>query len=153
MLESGFLQIEMEEADKCKTAFVCPLGFWEFNRMPQQITNVPSTFQRLMERSMGDLNRKQVLFFIDDLIVFSKTLESRLLQVLNRLKEYGLKLSPEKCWLFQTSVRYLGHIVSQNGVETDPAKVEALRTWPKEGKPEGVEVLFRFCRILSEICA
>ncbi len=97
MLESGFLQIEMEEADKCKTAFVCPLGFWEFNRMQQEITNVPSTFQRLMERSMGDLNRKQVLFFIDDLIVFSKTLESRLLQVLNRLKEYGLKLSPEKC--------------------------------------------------------
>ncbi len=97
MLESGFLQIEMEEADECKTAFVCPLGFWEFNRMPQEITNVPSTFQRLMERSIGDLNRKQVLFFIDDLIVFSKTLESRLLQVLNRLKEYGLKLSPEKC--------------------------------------------------------
>ncbi len=99
MLESGFLPDEMEEADKCKTAFVCPLGFWEFNRMPQEITNVPSTFQRLMERSMVDLNRKQVLFFIDELIVFSKTLEeqSRLLQVLNRLKEYGLKLSPEKC--------------------------------------------------------
>lgn len=133
-LKSGFYQIGMEEADKCKTAFVCPLGFWEFNRMPQGITNAPSTFQRLMERCMGDLNRKQVLVFIDDLIVFSKTLEeheSRLLQVLNRLKEYGLKLSPEKCRFFQTSVRYLGHIVSQDGVETDPAKVETLKTWPK----------------------
>ncbi|XP_051953222.1 retrovirus-related Pol polyprotein from transposon opus [Xyrauchen texanus] len=133
-LKSGFYQIGMEETDKCKTAFVCPLGFWEFNRMPQGITNAPSTFQRLMERCMGDLNRKQVLVFIDDLIVFSKTLEeheSRLLQVLNRLKEYGLKLSPEKCRFFQTSVRYLGHIVSRDGVETDPAKVEALKTWPK----------------------
>lgn len=133
-LKSGFYQIGMEEADKCKTAFVCPLGFWEFNKMPQGITNAPSTFQRLMERCMGDLNRKQVLVFIDDLIVFSKTLEeheSRLLQVLNRLKEYGLKLSPEKCRFFQTSVRYLGHIVSQDGVETDPTKVEALQTWPK----------------------
>ena len=102
-LKSGYYQIEMEEADKERTAFVCPLGFWEFNRMPQGVTNAPSTFQRLMERCMGDLNRREVLVFIDDLIIFSDTLEeheSRLLQVLKRLKEYGLKLSPEKCKFF-----------------------------------------------------
>lgn len=83
---------------------------------------------------MGDLNRREVLVFIDDLIVFSKTLEeyeARLLQVLERLKDYGLKLSPKKCKFFQTSVRYLGHIVSENGVETDPSKIEALKTWPR----------------------
>lgn len=133
-LKSGFYQIEMEETDKCKTAFVCPFGFWEFNRMPQGISNAPSTFQRLMERCMGDLNRKEVLVFIDDLIVFSETLEeheARLLRVFNHLKEYGLKLSPEKCHFFQTSVKYLGHIVSQSGVETDPSKTEALKTWPR----------------------
>lgn len=133
-LKSGYYQIEMEEADKPKTAFVCPQGFWEFNRMPQGITNAPSTFQRLMERCMGDLNRKKVLVFIDDLIVFSDTLEEhehRLVQVLTRLKEYGLKLSPEKCKFFQTSVRYLGHIVSEHGVETDPDKIEAIKTWPR----------------------
>lgn len=65
---------------------------------------------------------------------FSESLEqheSRLLQVLKRLKEYGLKLSPEKCKFFQCSVRYLGHIVSENGVETDPVKTEALKTWPR----------------------
>lgn len=54
-LKSGYYQIEMHEADKPKTAFVTPLGFWEFNRMPQGVTNAPSTFQRLMERCMGDL--------------------------------------------------------------------------------------------------
>lgn len=53
------------------------------------------------------------------------------MQVLKRLREFGLKLSPEKCKFCQTSVRYLGHIVSQNGVETDPSKVEALKTWPR----------------------
>ncbi|KAE8287194.1 Retrovirus-related Pol polyprotein from transposon opus Protease [Larimichthys crocea] len=74
-LKSGYYQVEMEEADKQKTAFVCPLGFWEFNRMPQGVTNAPSTFQRLMERCMGDLNRKEALVFIDDLIIFSDTLE------------------------------------------------------------------------------
>lgn len=56
-LKSGYYQIKMEDADKQKTAFVCPLGFWEFNRMPQGITNAPSMFQRLMERCMGDLIR------------------------------------------------------------------------------------------------
>ncbi len=65
---------------------------------------------------MGDLHRKQVLVFIVDPIVFSKTLKehkSRLVQVLNRLKAYGLNLSPEKCHLFQESVKYLGHFVSR----------------------------------------
>lgn len=98
-LKSGYYQIEVEETDKPKTAFVCPLGFWEFNRMPQGVTNAPSTFQRLMECCMGDINLKEVLVFIDDLIVFSAILEEheeRLLRVLQRLKDYGLKLSPEK---------------------------------------------------------
>lgn len=132
-LKSGYYQIEMEESDKCKTAFVCPLGFWEFNRMPQGVTNAPSTFQRLMERCMGDMNLKEALVFIDDLIIFAPTLEEherRLLKVLDRLKEFGLKLSPEKCVFCQTSVRYLGHIVSQDGVETDPEKISTLTSWP-----------------------
>ncbi|CAI5672770.1 unnamed protein product [Oreochromis niloticus] len=132
-LKSGYYQIEVEEADKPKTAFVCPLGFWEFNRMPQGVTNAPSTFQRLMERCMGDMHLKDALVFLDDVIVFSRTLEEheeRLMKVLTRLKEFGLKLSPEKCVFFQTSVRYLGHVVSRNGVQTDPEKISALKTWP-----------------------
>ena len=129
-LKSGYYQIEISEADKPKTAFVTTLGFWEFNRMLQGVTNAPSTFQRLMEKCMGDWNLKEVLVFLDDLIVFSDTLEEherRLLRVLHRLKEFGLKLSPEKCKFFQTSVRYLGHVVSEKGVETDSEKVNALK--------------------------
>uniref|UniRef100_A0A669DKA6 Gypsy retrotransposon integrase-like protein 1 n=1 Tax=Oreochromis niloticus TaxID=8128 RepID=A0A669DKA6_ORENI len=133
-LKSGYYQIEMCEEDKPKTAFVCPFGFYEFNRMPQGITNAPSTFQRLMEKCMKDINLKEVLVFLDDLIVFSSSLEdheTRLIHVLERLREYGLKLSPDKCRFFQTSVRYLGHIVSRDGVKTDPEKTEALKTWPR----------------------
>lgn len=147
-LKSGYYQIEMEEADKHKTAFVCPLGFFEFNRMPQGITNAPSTFQRLMERCIGELNLKQALVFIDDLIVFSPTLEEheeRLMRVLNRLKEFGLKLSPGKCRFFQTSVKYLGHIVSEKGIETDPDKVAALKTWPKPNDLKGLRTFLGFC--------
>lgn len=132
-LKSGYYQIEMEESDKPKTAFVCPLGFFEFNRMPQGVTNAPSTFQRLMERCMGELHLREVLVFIDDLIIYAPTLEeheARLMRVLHRLKEFGLKLSLEKCSFFQTSVKYLGHVVSEAGIETDPDKIKTLSSWP-----------------------
>lgn len=132
-LKSGYYQVEVAEEDKPKTAFVCPLGFYEFNRMPQGVTNAPSTFQRLMEKCVGDLHLNEVLVFLDDLIVFSETLEEhevRLMKVLTRLRDYGLKLSPEKCHFFRTSVKYLGHVVDAQGVHTDPEKVSALKTWP-----------------------
>lgn len=147
-LKSGYYQIEVDESDKPKTAFVCPLGFWEFNRMPQGVTNAPSTFQRLMEKCMGDMNLTEVVVFLDDLIIFSKTLEeheTRLMKVLNRLKEYGLKLSPEKCRFFQSSVRYLGHVVSQHGVETDPEKTAALKTWPVPQNLKELKSFLGFC--------
>lgn len=147
-LKSGYYQIEVDEDDKPKTAFVCPLGFWEFNRMPQGVTNAPSTFQRLMEKCMGDMNLKEVVVFLDDVIVFSKTLEeheARLTKVLNRLKEYGLKLSPEKCKFFQSSVRYLGHVVSERGVETDPEKISALKTWPVPKHLKELKAFLGFC--------
>ncbi|XP_073318838.1 retrovirus-related Pol polyprotein from transposon 412 [Pagrus major] len=74
-LRSGYYQVEMSEEDKEKTALLCPLGFFQFERMPQGITGAPATFQRLMEKAVGDMNLIQVLVYLDDLIVFGKTLE------------------------------------------------------------------------------
>lgn len=65
--------------------------------------------------------------------------------MLNRLKEYGLKLSPEKCKFFQTSVKYLGHIVSKKGIETDPEKIAALKTWPKPNNLKELRTFLGFC--------
>lgn len=146
-LKSGYYQVEMAEEDKHKTAFICPLGFWEFNRMPQGITNAPSTFQRLMERCVGDLHLNEVLVFLDDLIVFSETLEeheARLMRVLQRLKDYGLKLSPEKCHFFKSSVKYLGHVVDAQGVHTDPDKTSVLKNWPRPINHEELEKFLGF---------
>lgn len=68
-LKSGYYQVEMEEEDKHKAAFGTPMGFWEFNRMPQGVTNVPSTFQRVMAKCTGTLNLKS-LFFLMTLLCF-----------------------------------------------------------------------------------
>lgn len=81
--------MEVEEDDKHKTAFVTPVGFWEFNRMPQGVTNARAPLKRVMEKCIGTLNLKEVLVCLDDLIVFSDTIEEheeRLLRVLNKLK-------------------------------------------------------------------
>lgn len=63
------------------------------------------------------------------------------MRVLSRLKEFGLKLSPEKCSFFKTSVKYLGHVVSEKGIETDPEKISALTNWPK---PQNIKELKSF---------
>lgn len=115
-LHSGYYQIPMAEEDKEKTAFICPLGFYQFERMPQGITGAPATFQRLMEKAVGDMNLLQVLVYLDDLIVFGRSLEQheeQLLKVLERLEEVGLKLSLDKCQFCQPKVKYVGQYVGQ----------------------------------------
>uniref|UniRef100_A0A3B3QDK9 Gypsy retrotransposon integrase-like protein 1 n=1 Tax=Paramormyrops kingsleyae TaxID=1676925 RepID=A0A3B3QDK9_9TELE len=143
-LRSGYYQIPMNKADKEKTAFISPVGFYQFERMPQGIMGAPATFQRIMEKTLGDMNLLEVLVYLDDLIVFGRTLEEheeRLLKVLDRLKDEGLKLSVDKCQFCCTSVNYVGHIVSKDGVATDPAKVDAVRSWPR---PESITALRSF---------
>ena len=83
-LRSGYWQVEIREEDKHKTAFtVGPLGFYECNRMAFDLTNAPSSFQRLMERCMGDLNLKECLIYLDDIIIFSKTFEEHISRLEN----------------------------------------------------------------------
>lgn len=133
-LKSGYWQVEIREEDKKKTAFtVGPLGFFECNRMPFGLTNAPATFQRLMETCMGDMNLKECLLFLDDILIFSSTFTGHLdwLQsVFQRLHDYMLKLNPKKCEFFKSQVRYLGHVVSERGIMTDPDKTSALKNWP-----------------------
>lgn len=143
-LKSGYYQLEVEPSDRPKTAFTTPFGTWQFRRMPQGLTNSPATFQRTMEKVMAGLNLQEVITFLDDLIVFSDSLEQheeRLMKVLKRIADFGLKLSPSKCKFFQTKVKYLGHVISAQGIQPDPDKVAAIREWPR---PQTVRELRSF---------
>uniref|UniRef100_A0A3P9NJ42 Gypsy retrotransposon integrase-like protein 1 n=1 Tax=Poecilia reticulata TaxID=8081 RepID=A0A3P9NJ42_POERE len=131
-LASGYSQVEMAEKDKEKTTFCTPFGLFEFNCMPFGLSNAPSTFQRLMERLFGDCRCQSLLLYLDDVIVFSSSVEQhleRLNQVFSRLETQGLKVKLSKCHFFQKRVRYLGHVVSEEGVSTNPDKVAAVRDW------------------------
>ena len=134
-LAQGYHQVAMEEDDIHKTAFrVGSGGLYEYTRMPFGLCNSPATFQRLMEACLGDENFESLVLYLDDILVFSSTIEEhieRLDVVFTKLKAHGLKIKPSKCNFFRKEVKYLGHVVSEDGVSTDPAKTEAIKNWPK----------------------
>ena len=134
-LKSGYWQVELDEDSIPLTAFtVGPLGFYECVRMPFGLTNAPATFQWLMESCLGELHLNWCIIYLDDIIIFSKTPDdhiTRLEGVFEKLAKAGLKLKPSKCEFFCSSLKYLGHIVSKDGIATDPRKIEAIQKWPQ----------------------
>ena len=134
-LKSRYWQVELEEEAKPLTAFTMgPSGFWEFEYMPFGLTNAPATFQRLMESSLGELHLNWCIIYLDDIIVFSQTPEEhvyRLKAFFNKLRAASLKLKPSKCDLFKKEIKYLGFIVSNEGVSTDPDKIKSVTEWPQ----------------------
>ena len=106
-------------------------------------TNAPATFQRLMESCLGDLNLSWFIIYLDDVVVFAPTVKDYLIRleaVFQKLRYAGLKLKPSKCELFKKSISYLGHVVSEEGVQTD-AKIETVKKWQR---PHNVHTVRRF---------
>ena len=132
-LAHGFNQIPMAAADMEKTAFrVGTGGLYEYTRMPFGLCNAPATFMRLMDRVFGDQNFQTLLIYLDDILIFGRTFEEtaeRLDMVLTRLEQYNLKVKPEKCQLFHQRLRYLGHVVAENGIAPDPEKTRTVEEW------------------------
>ena len=132
-LRSSYHQVEVSTQDRDKTTFICPRGMYRYRTMPFGLCNAGATFQRLMDVVMSGLHLDVCLVYLDDIILFSRTVEEhfeRLVRVLGRLQSAGLKLKPEKCSLMQRSVSFLGHVVSGEGIATDPAKIKTVTEWP-----------------------
>lgn len=128
-LTSGFYNVPLFEDHKKYTAFSSPFGLHEYNRLPQGLTNSPATFMRMMMSIFGDENFTSLLCYLDDLMVFAPNEQvalDRLELVFSRLSKHNLKLAPKKCMFLRRSVRFLGHVVTGNGVQTDPEKVKVI---------------------------
>lgn len=132
-LAGGYWQIKLNDDDKPKTAFTSNRGLFQFTVMPFGLTNAPATFERLMDSLLKNLTWKKCLCYIDDVIVFGKDFETTLENlrlVFEQFRKAYLKLKIKKCLLFHKKLPYLGHIISDNGIECDPAKVYAIQQWP-----------------------
>ncbi|KAK1612104.1 hypothetical protein QYE76_035777 [Lolium multiflorum] len=132
-LRSGYHQIRLKPADQHKTAFKTHQGLFEFKVMPFGLTNAPATFQNAMNSLFADLMRKCVLVFMDDILIYSPSMSEHLVQlrqVLHILQQNQLSIKRSKCMFAQQQLEYLGHIISKEGVATDPSKIKVVQDWP-----------------------
>ena len=132
-LKSGYWQIEMDPLSREKTAFVTHNGLYEFLVMPFGLTNSGASFTRLMSHILRGLEYRFAFIYIDDIIVFSKSVEEHLAhleEIFRRLKEANLKLNPKKCCFAKQKVEYLGHVVTPDGVQPNPEKVRVVQDFP-----------------------
>ena len=109
------------------------MSLYEFTSMPFGLSNAGSSFCCLMEQCLGDQQFVTLLVNLNDICNFAPSLDDMLDQIeliFDRLKQFNLKIKPKKCQFFDTSVLFLGHVLSANGISANPAKGEKVKTWP-----------------------
>jgi hypothetical protein len=144
---SAYWQVKIKPEDRSKTASITKYGLFEFARMAFGLCNTPATFARVINLVLRGLNRKVVLAFLDDILVLGWDFEGHLANlkaVLVRFSEYGLKLKPKKCELFQKEVEFLGRVVGPRGVHIGPGYVKDIEDWPRPKNKKEVERFLGF---------
>jgi len=132
-LRSGYHQVKIKEEDIFKTAFKTRYGHYEFVVMPFGLTNAPVSFMCLMNNVFSKYFGKFVFVFIDDLLIYSRTMEEHeehLQIILQVLREHKLYAKFSKCEFFKDHIQYLGHVISKDGISVDPDKIKAIINWP-----------------------
>lgn len=132
-LRSRYHQIRILPTDEIKTAFKTHSGHWQFKVMPFGLTNAPATFQALMNIIFAVQLRKFILVFVDDILIYNKTLEDHqqhLHQVFSILRDNQLFIKKSKCTFAQPHLEYLGYLIGEKGVQSDPTKIQTVQNWP-----------------------
>ena len=132
-MKAGYWQIELDPSAREKSAFVTHNGLYEFLVMPFGLTNSGASFQRLMGHILRGLEYRFALIYIDDIIIFSRSVEEHLVhleEVFRRLRQANVKLNPKKCSFVKQKVEYLGHVVTPEDISPNPDKARVVREFP-----------------------
>ena len=131
-LRSGYYHIGLTKASRAKSAFVVPMGKWEFSRTPFGLSQAPACFQLLINKVLMDCGEFS-MGYLDDIIIYSRTEEEHLQHlraIFDRLEHFGLKMKREKCSFFKRHIQYLGHLIAEEGFKPLPEKLESIRKMP-----------------------
>ena len=146
-LSQGYYQMELDENSRPCTAFSTDKGHYQLTRLPMGLKISPSIFSRMMSVAMSGLTYSRCFVYLDDLIVFGKTLEDHnknLIDVFKRLIQVNLKLHPQKCNFLKKEIVYLGHLITDNGILPDPSKSEVVQKFPTPQDPDEVRRFVQF---------
>ena len=131
-LRLGYHQVQINDEDIFKTTFRTCYGHYEFVVIPFGLTNVPATFMCLMNNILSNYLDKFLVFFIEDILIYSKNEQEHkehLKIVLQVLREQQLYAKFSKCDFFKDKIQYLEHIMSKYGISVNPDKVKAIMEW------------------------
>lgn len=141
-LRTGYWQIRMAEAAVEKTAFTSRHGHFEWLVLPMGLTNAPAEFMAMMEDTFREELNRFILVFLDDILVYSRTMEEHeghLRAAMQKLRDKGLHGKLSKCQFLRSEVEFLGHHVGRAGVRMVEGKVEAVQRWPVPTRQKEVE--------------
>ena len=140
-LRSGYYHIELGKGSHAKTAFVTPFGKYEFNMVPFGLAQAPTYFQVFISKVLKGLH-SFTMAYLDDIIIFSNDEEEHLEHlriIFQHLKEAGLKLKRSKCDFIKRHIQYLGYLISQDGIQPLPEKLESIRDMPAPRNPKEIK--------------
>ena len=133
-LVRGYYQLPLDKDSKELTAFSTAYGHWQFKRLSFGLKNAPAVFQREMQRILHEFPKCHVIVYIDDILILGRNFKEHLRlveRVLSVLQKHGLKIKLSKCSWFQPEVKFLGHLVSRNGLAKLPDYVRKVAEFPK----------------------
>ena len=140
-LRSGYYHIGLTRESRVKSAFVVPMGKWEYKQTPFGLSQAPAYFQLLIDKVLMGCS-KFTMGYLDDIIIFSNNEIEHLRhieEIFTRLERFGLKMKREKCDFFKKHIQYLGHLIAEDGFTPLPEKLESIRNMPRPRTPKEVK--------------
>jgi predicted aspartyl protease len=138
-LNAGFWQVPLHPEDAPKTAFLSHDGLFEWIRMPMGLTNSPAIFQRVMDLAFAGMTWRNLLVYVDDVLIMSPSFDQHLEdleEAFMRLIDIDMTIKPKKCHFVCGKLKYLGHLVTEEGIRPNPEKVKAIKEMPFPDSPE-----------------
>jgi len=155
-IRQAFHRIRMDPASEELTTFRTRYGQYKCKVLPFGLTNGPATYQRYMHDVLFEYLDDFCTAYLDDIIIYSEDIaehEIHVRKVLTKLRDAGLQVDIKKCEFSVTRTKYLGFIISTDGIEVDPEKVSAIKTWQYPKTVKGVQAFLGFCNFYRRFIA
>ena len=152
---SGHCHIALDKESKAKTAFLTPFGKYKFNAVPYGLAEAPAYFQQLISIVLQDCS-EFVMVYLDNIIIFSRNEQEHLKHIeiiFKKLKEAGLKLKESKCDFFKQEIHYLGHLISVDGIQPLPKKLDSIHDMLKAQVTQRNKAISGSDQLLQKICS